>query len=200
MAAPGMTLEERQRAMRVGGRSEFSALKAAADPGRGGGSSGNTITSPFALVEEEMLIERLLACDSSVDFFRQPPFSLSKSASMKVIDAAFRKAGRIVHPDRCKHPKATEAFQRLAHFRATGLAALDPVQSVAKLRRDTCEECGKVAERAESLFKCQACGRLACHACNFGLTDKSAGKARGGVGDGQHCFACVWLQEDGMVF
>jgi hypothetical protein len=197
MAAPGMSLEERQRAMRVGGRSEFSALKVAANSGSDG---GGTSTSSFALIEEEMLIERLLASDSSVDFFRQPPFSLSQNASMKVIDAAFRKAGRMVHPDRCKHPKATEAFQRLAHFRAAGLAALDPVLGAAKLRRDMCEECGKVAERAESLFKCQACGRRACHACNFGLTDKSESKARGGTGDGQHCFACVWLQEDGMVF
>ena len=194
-----MTLEERQRAMRVGGRSEFGAL-ATTSTGSSAGMIAAAASSggAFAQVEEEMLIERLLASDSSVDFFRQPPFSLSKSASMKVIDAAFRKAGRIVHPDRCKHPKATEAFQRLAHFRATGLAALDPVNSVAKLRRDVCEECGKGAERAENLFKCQACGRLACHACNFGLQDKSGGKGRGGTGE--HCFACVWLQEDGIIF
>ena len=92
MAAPGMTLEERQRAMRVGGRSEFGAL-ATTSAGSGAGMIAAAVTSggAFAQVEEEMLIERLLASDSSVDFFRQPPFSLSKSASMKVIDAAFRK-------------------------------------------------------------------------------------------------------------
>ena len=69
----------------------------------------------FALIEQTMLVERLLSCEDTADFFRQPPFSLTEHAAPKTLDAAFKRAGKLVHPDKCQHPQATEAFQRLAH-------------------------------------------------------------------------------------
>ena len=75
MAAPGMTLEEKERAMRqVNASSNFTAEKI---PG----------AVRFEHVEQDMLIERLLGSDSADDFFRQPPFSLTEHVSMATVDA-----------------------------------------------------------------------------------------------------------------
>lgn len=173
-----MTLEERERMQRaVSASSRFTAEPA-----------GLSASTTFANVEQQALIDRLLSSDSATDFFRQPPFSLSAHAAPKMLDAAFKRAGRLVHPDKCTHPRATEAFQRLAHFRAAEVAKHD----VEPLRRDKCEECGAVPEKAAMLFTCVGCGRKACHACNFGLIDKSGP----GVSGDRHCYTCVWLQED----
>ena len=146
----------------------------------------------FEHVEQDMLIERLLGSDSADDFFRQPPFSLTEHVSMATVDAAFKRAGRLVHPDRCSHPNATEAFQRLAHFRAAAVARRD----VRPFTRHKCEECGTVPDRPGALFACVGCGRKACHSCNFGLIDKTSS---GPSGD-RYCFTCVWLAEDGIVY
>lgn len=41
--------------------------------------------------------------------------SIDKNCSAAEIKEGFRKLARKVHPDRCKHSKATEAFQKLQH-------------------------------------------------------------------------------------
>lgn len=229
MAAPGMTLEERERIKRQvyaeGGNFKFNA--APHEP-----------STTFQNVEQQLLIERLLNSESSDDFFRQPPFALSQHAApsvrqacldnprissarvtgmlsraLQTIDAAYKRAGRLVHPDKCRHPRATEAFQRLAHFRAAEVTRRD----VQPLQRDKCEECGTAPAHASMLFvwcatrfrpalchflsprsdhksrlRSAGCGTRRCHACNFGLVDKSSG---GRAGD-RYCFTCVWLSED----
>lgn len=181
MAAPGMTLEEKERIMRQ--VSASSTFKSSASTKSQDGAV------KFALIEQTMLVERLLSCEDTADFFRQPPFSLTEHAAPKTLDAAFKRAGKLVHPDKCQHPQATEAFQRLAHFRAAEVARRD----VQPLQRDKCEECGAQPERgADMLFVCKGCGTRRCHACNFGLVDLST---KGPAGD-QYCFTCVWLEQD----
>jgi hypothetical protein len=183
MAAPGMTLEERARMMRgIAASSQFRPEKI----------DSALPSSRFQRVDQQVLIERLLDSSDADDFFRLPPFSLGEHASPMSIDTAFKRAGRLVHPDKCKHPRATEAFQRLAHFRAAEVARRDA--HMTPLRRDKCEECGAVPERSSMLFSCAGCGRKACHSCNFGLVDKSGG---GRSGD-KYCYTCVWL-DDGMA-
>ena len=40
---------------------------------------------------------------------------VEKTANNDEIKKAYRRSAAQVHPDRCRHPKATEAFQRLSH-------------------------------------------------------------------------------------
>lgn len=177
-----MSLEERERAMRDHGSSDFSF----------GGPAAPSEPTNFQRVAASLIIDRLLDSETSAEFFRQPPFSLSEHAAPQTLDAAYKRAGRMVHPDKCRHPRATEAFQRLAQFRAVGLAAHQHQTAGPLTRRDKCEECGKAVQRASDLFVCDGCGRRACHACNFGLVDKTGA---GPHGD-RHCYACVWLHSD----
>ena len=139
------------------------------------------------LYAEDHLIERLLSSPNSKEFFKQPPFSLSEHASGKMLDSAYRKAGRMIHPDRCRHSLATKAFQRLAEFHAEAPAA-------TLLRRDRCEECGVRVDRPADLCECANCGHRACQACSSGLTDGTDGSVKKAGVD--YCYVCVWLDKE----
>ena len=94
MAAPGMTLEERQRIER-----QVAAASSARLPYPGGAvkSSGHTQPSTaYSRVEQSILLERLLASSTAEEFFRQPPFSLTSHASQATVDNCYRKAGRLI--------------------------------------------------------------------------------------------------------
>ena len=79
MAAPGLTLEERERVKRqLAARATFGA-----EP------TSSMSSTRFEQVEQQMLIDRLLSSDSATDFFRQPPFNLTEHAAPRTVGACW---------------------------------------------------------------------------------------------------------------
>lgn len=79
------------------------------------GSSGDAILKDFFAevgeVERSNEVDRILTC------FKLNPFehlNLSFSSSVDEVKRQYRKISLLVHPDKCKHPQAKEAFGAIA--------------------------------------------------------------------------------------
>lgn len=63
--------------------------------------SGNYVASP----EVEKAIKYITNFKNPFDIF-----DLNEDASMEDIQKKYKRVALLIHPDKCKHPKATEAF------------------------------------------------------------------------------------------